>query len=486
MKIKKLLKKVELNPYIVINNHRINSLKINSKEVIENDVFFAIKGHKETGIDYITEAIKNGAKTIVYEEDFVKESHNINYIKVVNIKTFLALCANFFYHNISKKVKIIAVTGTNGKTTISTLLTDFLSYLGEEILLIGTNGIYVKEEHFHSNNTTPNIIEIYDAIYYSYKKGVKTVIIEASSIGIREARLLFLDIDVVVFSNLGHDHFDYHKNITDYRFSKGLLMWLLPFKKDKCVVLNKDDENYSFYCSLTKSKIFSYSIEKNSMYQAFDIKKSFYESNFKINIRNNQYFMKTSLVGGFNIYNILATLTTIDFLKKSIIEFQDFLKIYISVNGRMNKIFYKNKTIIIDFAHTPNSVLNVLTNIKQFTNNKLCVVVGCGGNRDIEKRSEIGLISSNISDRVIFTTDNPRDENPEKIINDMVSKLEKNNYEIIYDRKQAIINALENNNKDEVIIILGKGSERSQIINGIKFPFIDKEVVYNWIKFQKK
>ena len=481
MKIKSLLKYVK-NDTFIINNHIVKGLKINSKEVVDGDIFFAIKGTNDSGVNYINEAIINGAKTIVIEEDFIKELHHINYIKVENIKTFLALCAKFFYHDISKKLKMIAITGTNGKTTISTLLTDYLSYLGEDVVLIGTNGIYVFDEHFHTNNTTPSILEIYDALYYSYKKGVRYAVLEASSIGIREARLLYLDIDIVIFSNLTHDHLDYHKNITDYKFSKGILMWGLDDKKGKALILNKDDENYSFYSSLAKCKVSTYSINKPSEILAKKIDKSFHESKFSVLVNSNEYRIKTSLVGGFNIYNILAVFSAIKVLKKDLSSFIEFLKIYIPVNGRMNKIFYKNKTIIIDFAHTPSSVKNVLANVKQFTNNKICVVIGCGGNRDTEKRSEIGILSSEYADRVIFTTDNPRLEDPKKIILDMIKKITKDNYEIIYDRKEAITTALSGSNKDEVILILGKGNERTQIINGINHPFSDKEVVYEWIK----
>lgn len=481
MKIKKLFKFVK-EDVTIINNHKINSLKINSKEVKDNDVFFVVNGSN----NYVKEAIINGAKTIIFDGELIKEFHHINYIKVKSIKPFMALCAKYYYKNISKKVKVIAITGTNGKTTISTLLADFLSYLGEEVLLIGTNGIYVFDQHFHTANTTPNILEIYDAMYYSYKKGIRYVVLEASSIGIREARLLYLDIDIVVFSNLTHDHLDYHKNITDYKFSKGLIMWGLEDNKNKCLILNSDDENYSFYSSLAKCKIITYSINKESDFVAKEVNKSFHQSNFNVCVNNNTYCLKTSLVGGFNIYNILAVMATSSFLKKSLIDFVDFLKIYIPVNGRMNKIFYKNKTIIIDFAHTPSSVNNVLSNIKQFTNNQLCVVIGCGGNRDIEKRSKIGSIATEYGDRVIFTMDNPRNEDIHKIMLDIVKDIKKDNYEIIYNREEAIHKALEFTNKDEVILILGKGNEKSQIINDIKHPFSDKKVVYNWIKDQEK
>lgn len=482
MKIKTILKKMLFEYQFIIFNHNINNIVVDSREVKINDVFFAIKGSKSNGVDFIADAIRKGAKTVIYEEIIVKEFHQINYIKVENVKSFLALFAKIFYHDITKRIKLIGVTGTNGKTTVSTLLNDYLSYLGNDVLLIGTNGIFVKDEHFYTDNTTPNILKIYDLIKCSLKKGVKTAIIEASSIGIREARLLHFDFDIIIFTNIGHDHLDYHKNITDYKFSKACFMWDLNNKKDKLLILNKDDENYSFISSLAKANIKTYSINNDASYKAININKSLYDNRFEIICNNNIYKVKTSLVGGFNIYNILAVVSALDFLKYNINDFIDFLKIYISVNGRMNKICYKNKTIIIDFAHTPSSVLNVLSNIKEFSNNKLCVVIGCGGNRDITKRSEIAEIAVKYADRVIFTSDNPRDEEPDKIINDMVNKLDKKNYQIIIDRKEAILDALDHSLKDEVIAILGKGSERDQLIKGIKNPFNDKEVVYGWIK----
>jgi UDP-N-acetylmuramoyl-L-alanyl-D-glutamate--2,6-diaminopimelate ligase len=222
-------------------------------------------------------------------------------------------------------------------------------------------------------------------------------------------------------------------------------------------------------------------MNKEASYQAINVKKNLYETQFDIIVRNNKYSVKSSLVGGFNIYNLLALFATIDFLKIDISTFADFLRIYVSVSGRMNKIIYKNRTIIIDFAHTPSSVNNVLSSLKEFTNHKICVVIGCGGNRDVAKRSIIAKIATKYADKVIFTTDNPRDEEPMDIINQMINNLEYANYEIILDRKEAIYKALSESRNDEVIAILGKGSENHQIINGIYYPFKDKEVVYNWI-----
>lgn len=489
MRFLRLLKLAGINKEFIVKNHKVNSLKTDSRNVKNNDVFFAIKGVKNDGRSFVNEAIKNGAKTIIYEGEIDKDFYDINYIKVENIKSVLALCAKIYYKDITKKVNLIGITGTNGKTTVSSLLSDFLGYSGHDVLLIGTNGIYVKDEHYHSTNTTPDIIMIYDAIKYSFKKGIKTVVIEVSSIGIREARLLYFDFNIVVFTNLLFDHLDYHKNITDYKFSKALVMWGLEFRKNNALVLNIDDENYSFFAGLSKSKIITYGVEKEADFNAIKIKKSINGTEFNIIKNGNTYRFNTNLIGGFNVYNILAVICVISFLKFNVEDFSDFLKIYAAVSGRMNKILYKNKTIIIDFAHTTSGVVNVLTNIKQFSNYKICVVIGCGGNRDVIKRSEIGEVSVKFADRVIFTSDNPRDEEPEKIIDDMISKIknkEYKNYEIIIDRKEAILNALNHSNLDEIIVILGKGSEKEQLIKGIQYPFSDKKVVYDWIKSNEK
>ena len=481
MLIKELLEKACIKYDFLLNNHYVNSLKDDSRNINKNDVFFAIKGGQTDGKDYISSAIENGAKTIIYEGEISKEYHEINYIKVINIKRVLALFCKIFYKDITKKIKVIGVTGTNGKTTISTLLMDYLSYLGYDPLLIGTNGIYFKDEHYHTSNTTINIINTYDILKEAVKKGANFLIIEVSSLGIREARVLYFVFDIVILNNLTHDHLDYHKNITDYKFSKAHLLWSVDNNPKKAVITNSDDENFNFLSSLVKANIISYGINKEALYQATNIIKSLYDTQFEITIRNNKYKVKSSLVGGFNIYNLLALFATVDFLKLDILSFVEFLRLYVSISGRMNKILYKNRTIIVDFAHTPSSVINVLSSLKEFTNHKITVIIGCGGNRDVTKRSIIANIAVKYANKVIFTSDNPRDENPLDIINDMIGSLRYGRYDVILDRKEAILKALDESSNDEVIAILGKGSEREQIVNGIKYPFSDKEVVYSWI-----
>ena len=481
MNIKTLLKKAMINPKTLIINHKINDIKDDSNTVKNNDIFFAIKGGQTDGKNYVSEAINKGAKTIVYEGELVKEHHHINYICVANIKRTLALFCKIFYKDLTNKIKVIGITGTNGKTTISTLLFDFLSYSGIEAVLIGTNGIYFKDEHYHSSNTTINILSTYSILKETIKKGAKYLIMEVSSIGIREARVMFFNFDIVIFTNLTHDHLDYHKNMSDYKFSKSLLMWDVAHDKNKVVILNKDDMEYNFISSLTKANMLSYAISEDADYKAINIRKNIYNTYFQLKIKNNTYQIKSSLIGGFNVYNILAVFATIDFLKFDLLSLVEFLKLYVLVSGRMNRIYFQNRTIIVDFAHTPSSVSNVLSSIKEFTNHKITVILGCGGNRDTTKRAVIAKIATTFADKVIFTSDNPRDENPLDIIREMTVDLKVNNYSVVIDREEAIMKALDESSHDEVVAILGKGSEREQIVRGIKHPFSDKDVVYKWI-----
>lgn len=482
MYIKKILEKACIKYDNNLNNHYINSIKDDSRNVMENDVFFAIKGGQTDGKLYIDEAIEKGAKTIIFEGEVKRLNNNVNYINVINVKRVLALFCKIFYKDLTKKVTIIGVTGTNGKTTVSTLLYDYLCYSGLDPILIGTSGIYFKDEHFHTHNTTPNIIDTYTILKEAIKQGAKHLIMEVSSIGIRECRVLYFDFDVMIFTNLSHDHLDYHKNITDYKFSKAYILWSVENHHNKAVILNSDDENIKFFTSLVKANIVLYGVKNKADFMATNIKKNLYQTSFDVSVMDNLFEIKTSLVGGFNVYNILAVLSAVHFLKLDYKEFVEFLKIYVSINGRMNKIIYNSRVIIIDFAHTPNSLINVLSSLKEFTNQKITVVIGCGGNRDTSKRNIIAQIALKYADKVVFTTDNPRDEDPMDIINDMIKNIKSNKFKIILDRKNAINKVLDESVHDEVIAILGKGSEQSQIINGINYPFSDKDAVYNWIK----
>lgn len=484
MKVKKLLKKININTSI-INNHKINSIEDNSKDCNNNDIYFSIPSISNNINDFIDNAIENGAKTIIHEVDILNKQTNINYIKVDDVKKTIALAAKVYFKDITTKVKLIGVTGTNGKTTISNIIYDYLCYEGHSAMLIGTSGIFFNNNHYNLENTTPNLLLTTKMIKQAISKGLKYVVMEVSSIGIREQRVMYFDFDIIILSNVTHDHLDYHKSIIDYKFSKGLVMANMKYGKNKVVILNKDLDNYSFYNKLCESKVVSYSLNKQSDYQATNIIKDLNETSFKMIYNNEIYYLKTSLIGGFNVYNIIASIACIHNLGFCIKKFESFLKVYVNVSGRMDIVKYNKRTIVIDFAHTPDSVENALKTLKEYSNKKLTVIIGCGGNRDKKKRSIIGSIVTSYADKIVFTNDNPRDEVQEEIINDITSDIKDKEYEVILNRKDAIYKTLDTSTSDEIIAILGKGAENYQIIMGIKYPFNDKQTVKSYIKEKK-
>lgn len=486
MNLNYILKKAKISNYFTdsLINHKINKIEVNSKEVTENDIFIAIKGSKDDGHNYISEAINNGCKTVIYCSNSInKECNNINYIKVDDTKKTLGILANIFYKNITKKIKLIGVTGTNGKTTISTLLYNFFLYNGLEAMLIGTNGIDVLDNHYDTSNTTPNILQSLSIINEAYKKGIKYVVMEVSSHAIKELRVFNFDFNIAIFSNLTHDHLDYHKTMIDYKYTKGLFIQSINNKRKNFVVLNKDSNVFELYNSIARTNVVTYGIKNDSDYKAINIIKSMDNgTSFKLVFKNEKVNIRTSLIGEFNVSNILAVISTIEKMNFNINDFVRFIRIYVRVSGRMEYIKIKKRTFIIDYAHTPDGVKNVCLNIKEYTNNKLYIIVGCGGNRDKLKRPIIGEIVTNIADYVIFTNDNPRDENEEEIVKDIIKGVSKNNYEIILNREKAIQRAIKLSKENDCIGILGKGSEASQIIKGIKYPFNDLEVVKKLMK----
>lgn len=463
----------------VNNNHKINSLKTNSKNVKSNDIFYAIKGSISDGNKYIKDAIKLGAKTIISEEAFndANNYQEINFIIVEDIRKTLAVHAKVFYQDISKSMTLIGVTGTNGKTTVTTLLYKYFQLLNKKATLIGTNGIYIMNTFYETKNTTPDILELYEILMRSKKNGVNTVFMEVSSHAVKMMRIYGLHFKIALITNLTQDHLDFHKNMDDYRYSKGL--FLNSISPDNTVIINKDIEDFRFFYYLSNAKVLTYGINPSN-YHLIDYKLTIEGSSFIVSINNKVYQMQTKLLGLFNIYNILSFISIIDqlglFNEKAI----EFINSKINILGRMEVIKNKNRYFVIDFAHTPDGVLNVLDflgSVKKEGN--LIVVAGCGGDRDTSKRRVIGDIISRKCNFAFFTNDNPRTEDPEKIIKDILEGVKSNNYAVILDRKMAIEEAYKRSLNEDIIAILGKGNEQYQIINTEKIKFSDKEIVQN-------
>ena len=470
MKVNKLINK------FIINNHKINSLKTDSRKVVEGDIFYAIKGSDFDGNNYINEAILRGAKTIISEVELKDKSEysNINYIVVDDVRKELAMNAKVFYKDISRTMDLIGVTGTNGKTTVTTLLYKYLMKLNKKATLIGTNGIYIDNIYYETKNTTPDILDIYEILEMSKESGVSTVFMEVSSHAIKMLRVYGLEFKIGLITNISLDHLDYHRTMDDYKYTKGL--FLSHIDKNNIVIINKDMDDFIFFNKLPQAKVSTFGSE-NCDYKLIDYTLGIEGSSFKINIKGIEYKLETKLLGLFNIFNILAFIAIIDCLKMPLDNINSFINSKINILGRMEVIEYKNRYFVIDFAHTPDGVENVIKYLNQIKKNNLIVIIGCGGDRDRSKRRVIGDIVSREADYFVLTNDNPRTEDPVLIIEDILEGVKTKNYAVIMDRKIAIEEAYKRSLKDDIIAILGKGNEEYQIINNQKIMFSDKEVV---------
>lgn len=464
--------------------HVVNKISIHSKEVEENDVFVAVKGSMYNGQDYIQEAIQNGAKTIISEID-MENDHSVNYIKVDDTRKFLAIIANRFYEDISSKVTLIGVTGTNGKTSVTTFVHQYFRFLNKSITLIGTNGIYINDEYQEIENTTPNILYILEIFKTSIEKGINHIVMEVSSHAIKQHRIYGLKYDIVLLTNITIDHLDFHKTFEDYRNTKGSFLGSVA---DGIVLINKDIDDFSILENICRVKPITYG-KRNADYQFYDEKCHVHGTEFILEIAHQKYKISSNLLGIFNVYNLVAFVAIIDNLNLFNHNTIEFLNSSLEVPGRMELIYHLNRTIVIDFAHTPDGVLNVLQFLNTIKRNRLILVMGCGGMRDKTKRPLIGEIAATYSDYFFITSDNPRWENNQLIMQEIEKGILENvkksplfGYLMIHNRKQAIEEALKYSKEGDIIAILGKGNEEFQIINDQSIPFSDKKIANQMIQ----
>ena len=440
------------------------NIEVNSKKVKHGDIFIALRGNNHDGHDYINEAIKNGAKKIIAE----KGSYEVETLIVDDTRKYLIDYLNNTYKSILNDMKLIGVTGTNGKTTTCYLIYQALNSLGIKCAYIGTIGFYMDKKISDLNNTTPDILELYKILIKCKENNYNYVVMEVSSHGLDLNRLDTLYFDYAVFTNLTQDHLDYHKTMENYALAKQKLFKKL--KPNGVSIVNIDDE----YCN--------YFLDENSITYGFN--KSDYQINdynlyidkTVFHVNNERY--ETKLIGKYNIYNILVCIIILKQLK---IYNDDIIFSLEAPVGRTEKIEYKNNLIIIDYAHTPDAVSKIISNIRELSPNNVYTIIGCGGNRDKTKRKIMGKIAIELSDFVIFTNDNPRYENPDDIINDMLLEVMATNYKIIKNRSKAIKKGVQMLKENDILLVLGKGHEEYQIIKDKKRYFSDKKEVLKYI-----
>ncbi len=461
----------------------INSLQFDSRKVQLNDVFVAIRGTVSDGHDFIKKAEDQGAIAIICEEMPAKKVNGITYVEVKDTKKALAFMASNYYDTPSEKLKLVGVTGTNGKTTIATLLYDLFTNAGFKAGLLSTVKVMVGDEKFDAIRTTPDSITINSYLKKMNDAGVEFCFMEVSSHGIDQHRTTALRFVGGIFTNLSHDHLDYHKNFAEYRDVKKRFFDELP--ASAFALSNVDDKNGLIMLQNTKARKYTYALKSYADYKAQILENQFTGLLLKIDDQE----LWSRLIGSFNAYNVLAIYATADLLGLETMEILKLISELKSVNGRFQYIISEKEkiTAIVDYAHTPDALKNVLETINSIRtkNEELITVVGCGGDRDTTKRPKMGHIASALSTKVIFTSDNPRTEDPEKIIKDVEAGVQPQNFKktmSVTNRKQAIKTACQLAQQNDIILIAGKGHETYQEVNGEKLDFDDFKIVNEFLK----
>ncbi len=471
--LKDILYKVAVNKVYGATTIAVANVIFDSRKITQNSLFVAQKGVTVDGHKYIETAIKSGAIAIVCEDLPAHLVEGVTYIQVLDSNSALAIIASNFYDNPSQKIKLIGITGTNGKTTIATLLYDLFKKSGYKVGLLSTVKILVDETEFAATHTTPNSVSINHYLNEMVHDGVDYCFMEVSSHGIHQKRTEGLHFSGGIFTNLSHDHLDYHATFAEYRDVKKSFFDSLP--KTAFALVNEDDKNGNIMLQNTKAKKLSYALKSMADYKVRILENRF--SGMLLTIDNAEVWVK--LIGSFNAYNLLAIYATADLLGLEKMETLRVLSELESVSGRFQYFISDTGiTTIIDYAHTPDALKNVLETINDIRtgNEKVITVVGCGGDRDKTKRPKMGHIASFLSTQAIFTSDNPRTENPQVIIDEIEAGVTPENYKktlSISAREQAIKTAAKFAEKGDIILIAGKGHETYQEVNGVKSDFDD-------------
>ncbi|GAB4164049.1 MAG: UDP-N-acetylmuramoyl-L-alanyl-D-glutamate--2,6-diaminopimelate ligase [Winogradskyella sp.] len=484
--LKDILYKVTINAVVGSTGNTVNKIEFDSRKIVRDDVFVAIRGTLTDGHNYIVKAIANGATSIVCEVLPDALQDGITYIEVANSNQALAYMAANYYEHPSENLKLVGVTGTNGKTTVTSLLYQLFKKAGYKVGLLSTVKIMVDNTEHKTTHTTPDSLTINKYLKLMNDEGVEFCFMEASSHGIHQSRTEGLKFAGGIFTNLSHDHLDYHKTFADYRNVKKSFFDQLH--KNAFALSNIDDKNGLVMLQNTQAKKFTYALKNYADFRAQILENEF--SGLLLKVNDSELW--TKLIGSFNAYNILAIYGAAELLGLEKNEILRLISELENVSGRFQYFISEEKiTAIVDYAHTPDALKNVLETINSIRtkNEELITVVGCGGDRDKTKRPKMAQIASALSTKVIFTSDNPRSEDPDAIIKDMESGVEPQNFKktlSITDRKQAIKTACQMAEAKDIILIAGKGHETYQEIKGERFDFDDYKIVSDFLKQLQK
>lgn len=468
MKLYELLDGVEvLGGYPL--NPEISSVTDDSRKVRNSSVFVCVKGKKNDGHDYARKALERGAAVVICD-------HNIgirNCIVVENTREAYALmCANY-YGNCHRKLKMIGVTGTNGKTTTTFIIKKILEENGYKVGVIGTVDVMIGNEKYPSDYTTPNPSVLHRYLYMMKMAGCDVCIIEASSQALSQERTYGIHFDIGVFTNLTREHLDYHGSMEEYAKAKAILM-----QNSSVCIINADDSFAEMMKRNAAEKVVTFAIDGNADIKAENVKLNHGGVVYTLACESGRYEIAYDVIGKFSVYNSLAALAVGIVMKVDMKRAVRAVAEMKTVRGRIEKIpNNRNIHILIDFAHTPDSLENVLKTVRDIYDKRIITVFGCGGDRDRTKRPLMGRIACKYSDLVYITSDNPRTEDPERIIDDIVGNIDKNNYIRTADRTQAIKAAIIEAEPGDTVLIAGKGHERYQILGTEKIHYDEREIV---------
>lgn len=479
MILKSLLKGLDYEVIKGNEESKVQNIRYDNRKIEQGDAFVCVKGFKVDGHSFIGDAIKKGAKTLIVQED-VSVQEDITIIKVRDTRKALAIMSSNYFGNPKDKLKIIGITGTNGKTTSAFIIKSILEKAGFMTGLIGTIANYIGNKKVDAVRTTPESYELHELFKNMVDAGVEYCVMEVSSHSLELDRVYGIQFEEGIFTNLTRDHLDFHKTFENYYNAKFKL-----FERSNHSIINLDDPYGANIVKdieerEVKTKVSTFSIEKESDFKAFEIKSHSNGSEFKVNLEGVEEF-SINIPGEYNIYNSLGCIICAYNLNIPMDKIKEGLSDVV-IPGRCELVAKEKNlpySIIIDYAHTPDGLENILSTVKAFTKNRMISVFGCGGDRDKVKRPQMGKIGCELSDIAIITSDNPRSEEPMDIINDIVKPLNYDNFIIEVNRKEAIRKAMNMALEGDVIVIAGKGHETYQILKGETIHFDEREVVYD-------
>ena len=479
MILKSLLKGLDYEVIKGNEESKVQNIRYDNRKIEQGDAFVCVKGFKVDGHSFIGDAIKKGAKTLIVQED-VSVQEDITIIKVRDTRKALAIMSSNYFGNPKDKLKIIGITGTNGKTTSAFIIKSILEKAGFMTGLIGTIANYIGNKKVDAVRTTPESYELHELFKNMVDAGVEYCVMEVSSHSLELDRVYGIQFEEGIFTNLTRDHLDFHKTFENYYNAKFKL-----FERSNHSIINLDDPYGANIVKDieergVKTKVSTFSIEKESDFKAFEIKSHSNGSEFKVNLEEVEDF-SINIPGEYNIYNSLGCIICAYNLNIPMNKIKEGLSDVV-IPGRCELVAKEKNlpySIIIDYAHTPDGLENILSTVKAFTKNRMISVFGCGGDRDKVKRPQMGKIGCELSDIAIITSDNPRSEEPMDIINDIVKPLNYDNFVIEVNRKEAIRKAMNMALEGDVIVIAGKGHETYQILKDETIHFDEREVVYD-------